>query len=37
MELLMQRALERGWEAALLDSAAYRRYAERRRQELRGA
>ena len=34
MELLMQRALERGLETAILDSAAYRRYAERRRQEL---
>jgi hypothetical protein len=33
MELLMQQALERGLEAALLDSPAYRRYAERRRAE----
>jgi MoxR-like ATPase len=33
MELLMQRALQRGLEAAVLDSAAYRRYAQRRRQE----
>ncbi len=33
MELLMQRALGRGLEAALFDSPAYRRYAERRRTE----
>jgi MoxR-like ATPase len=33
MELLMQRALERGLEAAIIDSPAYRRYSERRRQE----
>ncbi len=33
MELLMQRALERGLEAALLDSPVYRRYAERHRKE----
>lgn len=31
MELLMQRALEHGLEAALLDSPVYRRYAEARR------
>jgi hypothetical protein len=31
MELLMQRALERGLEAALFDSPVYRRYTERRR------
>jgi MoxR-like ATPase len=30
MELLMQKALESGLEAAILDSPAYRRYAERR-------
>ena len=28
MELLMQRALERGLETAILDSPSYRRYAE---------
>jgi MoxR-like ATPase len=33
MELLMQKALERGLEATVMDSAAYKRYAERRRQE----
>ncbi|QTN21182.1 AAA family ATPase [Rhizobacter sp. AJA081-3] len=33
MELLMQRALESGLETAILDSASYRRYAERRRAE----
>ena len=31
MELLMQKALERGLETALLDHAAYRRYADERR------
>ena len=31
MELLIQQALERGLEAHILDSAAYQRYAERRR------
>ena len=31
MELLMQRALERGLEGALLDSPAYKRYAKQRR------
>jgi len=36
MELLMQRALEGGLEAVILDSAAYRRYAERRRREGHG-
>jgi hypothetical protein len=30
MELLMQRALERGLETAILDSDAYRRHLERR-------
>ena len=35
MELLMRQALESGLETALLDSAAYRRYAERRRAETR--
>jgi hypothetical protein len=30
MELIMQTALERGIEAAILDSASYRRYAEQR-------
>ena len=30
MELLMQRALERGLETAILDSPAYRRHVERR-------
>ena len=33
MELLLQRALERGLEATVLDSPAYRRYAEARRRE----
>lgn len=33
MELLLQRALERGLEATVLDSAAYRRYADQRRQD----
>ena len=33
MELLMQRALEGGLEAAVMDSASYRRYSERRRKE----
>ena len=33
MELLMQRALANGLEAAILDSASYRRYAEARRRE----
>jgi dynein-related subfamily AAA family protein len=33
MELLMQRALESGLEAAILDSPVYRRYTERRAQE----
>lgn len=33
MELLMQKALQRGLETAVLDSAAYRRYAEQRRRE----
>ena len=33
MELLLQRALQRGLEAALYDSPVYRRYAERRHQD----
>jgi hypothetical protein len=33
MELLMQKALAGGLELVVLDSAAYRRYAERRRRE----
>ncbi|MCU0759223.1 MAG: AAA family ATPase [Steroidobacteraceae bacterium] len=33
MELLLQKALERGLETAVLDSPAYRRYAEQRRRE----
>ncbi len=33
MELLMQRALENGLEATVIDSASYRRYSERRRKE----
>ncbi|MFN9505127.1 MAG: AAA family ATPase [Rubrivivax sp.] len=33
MELLMQRALERGLETTLLDSQAYQRYSERRQRE----
>ncbi len=37
MELLMQKALENGLEATVMDSAAYKRYAERRRQENQGA
>lgn len=37
MELLMQRALEGGLEATILDSPAYRRYAERRSHEGHGA
>jgi MoxR-like ATPase len=36
MELLMQKALEAGLEGTVLDSAAYRRYAEQRRKEGRG-
>jgi hypothetical protein len=31
MELILQKALERGLEATILDSASYRRYAEERR------
>jgi hypothetical protein len=34
MELLMQKSLERGLEAAILDSPAYARYAEQRRQDV---
>ena len=33
MELLMQKALDGGLEAAILDSASYRRYSEQRRAE----
>jgi MoxR-like ATPase len=33
MELLMQRALEGGLEATVMDSVSYRRYSERRRKE----
>ena len=33
MELLLQKALERGLEGTVLDSAAYRRYAEQRAQD----
>ena len=33
MELLLHKALEQGLEAAVLDSPAYRRYAEQRRSE----
>jgi MoxR-like ATPase len=33
MELLMQKSLERGLEAAILDSPAYARYAEQRRHD----
>jgi len=36
MELLMQKALEQQLEALILDSAAYRRYAEQRRREATG-
>ena len=35
MELLLQRALERGLEATCMDSPAYRRYAEQRRRDAR--
>jgi hypothetical protein len=37
MELLMQKALEDGLEATIMDSAAYRRYNERRRREAQSA
>jgi hypothetical protein len=37
MELLMQKALGAGLETAILDSPAYRRYADRRRREGAGA
>ena len=37
MELLMQSALEKGLEGAILDSPAYRRYAERRSRESQSA
>jgi MoxR-like ATPase len=33
MELLMQKALEGGLESTVMDSAAYKRYSERRRKE----
>jgi hypothetical protein len=31
MELIMQKALDRGLEGTILDSASYRRYADQRR------
>jgi MoxR-like ATPase len=37
MELLMQKSLERGLEAAILDSPAYARYAEQRRRDAQDA
>jgi MoxR-like ATPase len=37
MELLMQKALERGLEATIMDSPSYRRYAEQRRREAKDA
>ena len=37
MELLMQSGLERGLEAAILDSPSYQRYSDRRRREGQGA
>jgi MoxR-like ATPase len=37
MELLLQRALERGLEATVMDSPSYRRYAEQRRRDGRDA
>jgi hypothetical protein len=37
MELLMQKALEHGLEATILDSPSYRRYAERRNREAQEA
>ncbi len=37
MELLMQSALEKGLEATILDSPAYRRYAERRSRDGKSA
>jgi len=37
MELLMQKSLELGLEAAILDSPAYARYAEQRRQDAQDA
>jgi hypothetical protein len=37
MELLMQKALERGLEATIMDSPVYRRYAEQRRREAKDA
>ena len=36
MEMLLQKALEGGLEATAMDSAAYRRYTERRRKDGRG-
>jgi hypothetical protein len=36
MELLMQKALESGLEAAILDSLAYRRYTEQRQRDAAG-
>jgi hypothetical protein len=37
MELLMQKSLERGLEATILDSPVYRRYAEQRRKDAAAA
>jgi hypothetical protein len=37
MELLMQKSLERALEATILDSPAYRRYVDRRREEAASA
>ena len=37
MELLMQKALEHGFETTILDSPAYQRYSEQRRAAERGA
>jgi hypothetical protein len=37
MELIMQKALESGLEAVILDSASYRRYLEQRRRDARDA
>jgi hypothetical protein len=36
MELLLQKALERGLDATVLHSPAYARYSERRRREGHG-
>jgi hypothetical protein len=37
MELIMQKALGSGLEAAILDSASYRRYAEQRQRDAANA